>query len=544
MDDLDDSGTSNRVVVRPWSADEDARLREGVNKHGWDTEQWKAIASEFVPERSNKACRKACRWLHSLSPTIKKTTWTAEEDNLLLRLHSEHGPRWSVIARCIPGRTDDACSKRYREALDPTLNKSEWLPHEDEMLLELYKKLDGKWSKVGHEMGRSGLGCRNRWRLLERRRIAKAKEASWDSAPSDAPTQQQLLEPWRLSYAPEDPWLRQPIASHSPESCQPAVPEFIHPVEPMSYEMAPVLAPSPVQSESLYPSEQQIPIYNFASSSLSAALGLPPSEMPIDHQFSGDETSASSRERTYSPSGTQSPPVYQTHVWQEPCSPQYPVEQMALDSAPHTGLGSLPSVPSQGSSETDDASLSVLHPDSITSPKRSAPDRSILPYACGYVTCWPDNCLHGSSVFATSRELSEHCKEMHSYVEISDDFRPYRCALAGCGKSWKNVNGLQYHLQVSKAHFQTAIYKTHFHADIQEQPEVQPDVATLKVPARRPRKRHLCHHDGCHKEYKQLSGLKYHLAHGHPSQIPAQLETVPPTIAFKIAPPTTQHGFL
>lgn len=102
------------------------------------------------------------RWLHSLQPNIKKSAWTAEEDKLLIELFTKHGPKWSAFSRQIPGRTDDACSKRYREALDPNLKREEWTPEEDEMLIEAYNAIGGKWGQVGQSLQRSGLGCRNR----------------------------------------------------------------------------------------------------------------------------------------------------------------------------------------------------------------------------------------------------------------------------------------------------------------------------------------------------------------------------------------------
>lgn len=150
-----------------------------MRDHG-EHDNWKTIALS-VPGRTNKACRKVClistdyfcstdndlcqsskRWLHSLSPTVKKSAWTADEDTQLLTLYETHGPKWSAIARQIPGRTDDACSKRYREALDPNLKKDEWTPEEDVKLLEVYSRIGGRWGQVGQELQRSGLGCRNR----------------------------------------------------------------------------------------------------------------------------------------------------------------------------------------------------------------------------------------------------------------------------------------------------------------------------------------------------------------------------------------------
>lgn len=94
---------------------------------------------------------------------MKKSAWTPSEDQLLLELYDRHGPKWSAIARQISGRTDDACSKRYREALDPNLKKDQWSPEEDEKLMEVFNRIGGKWGQVGQELQRSGLGCRNRF---------------------------------------------------------------------------------------------------------------------------------------------------------------------------------------------------------------------------------------------------------------------------------------------------------------------------------------------------------------------------------------------
>jgi hypothetical protein len=97
---------------------------------------------------------------------VKKTAWTPDEDQLLLELFDKFGSKWSLIARHIAGRTDDACSKRYRESLDPTLKKDQWTPVEDAKLMESYNRIGGKWGQVGQELQRSGLGCRNRFVLI------------------------------------------------------------------------------------------------------------------------------------------------------------------------------------------------------------------------------------------------------------------------------------------------------------------------------------------------------------------------------------------
>lgn len=93
---------------------------------------------------------------------MKKTAWTPQEDALLLNLFATFGPKWSAIARQVPGRTDDACSKRYREALDPRLKKDQWTDEEDALLIAAFHRIGQKWGQIGHELQRSGLSCRNR----------------------------------------------------------------------------------------------------------------------------------------------------------------------------------------------------------------------------------------------------------------------------------------------------------------------------------------------------------------------------------------------
>lgn len=49
--------------------------------------------------------------------------------------------------------------------------------------------------------------------------------------------------------------------------------------------------------------------------------------------------------------------------------------------------------------------------------------------------CWPRDAPTSSACFATSKELLDHCKTIH--VKDPSGDKPFKCALAGCGKSWK-----------------------------------------------------------------------------------------------------------
>lgn len=43
------------------------------------------------------------------NPEIKKAKWSKEEDERLMELMQEHKGAWALIARHLPGRTDQQC---------------------------------------------------------------------------------------------------------------------------------------------------------------------------------------------------------------------------------------------------------------------------------------------------------------------------------------------------------------------------------------------------------------------------------------------------
>jgi hypothetical protein len=166
----------------PWTPEEDNLLKLAVQLYGDKTEKWAKIAA-CVPGRTNKNCRK--RWFHSLDPSLRKGAWTEEEDQLLREGVSKYPNQWSKIADMLPGRTDDQCAKRWRESLDPSIDRSEWTAMEDNLLMEKYDEYGSQWQKIAFFFdGRPGLHCRNRWRKLQRMvQIKKDKEGVNLNAP-------------------------------------------------------------------------------------------------------------------------------------------------------------------------------------------------------------------------------------------------------------------------------------------------------------------------------------------------------------------------
>ncbi|KAJ3787672.1 hypothetical protein GGU11DRAFT_746128 [Lentinula aff. detonsa] len=578
-----------KVVTRPWTQKDDDLLRDAVVKHGTQ-DNWQAVASE-VSGRDNKACRK--RWLHSLSPTVKKSPWTVEEDALLRYLHNMHGARWSLIAREIEGRTDDACSKRYNEALDPTLKRDEWTPDEEARLLQVYSEIGCKWKEIGSQLQRSSLACRNRFKVLQRKKKPATRVSSPTAAiqnelepeastsyyppetfpsffPEDVPTTFQeptpevlrapSLPPFHyssssLSTALEE---RPPISRHSPHS----EPMFMN----VPYDFSPGTSATPSSFSFAQDFNDSMLLDNFSDLShftvdrntLSTyyshdnAYGLVPIHngvCPAEPCQIAEYLPAIDTSNKLPQLEILSDPHDQHPLFNEsPCSSGSP--ELSYPSSPLGQSGASSSTSSPGISASTElpseppplqsllfASIVIGSKESTSTRKHNQPTRlssllpfsdgSLRPYACGHVECWPVDASTSASCFPTARELLEHSK-IHKEPE---DERPYRCALPGCNKFWKSLNGLQYHLQLSSAHFQQALSKTF---SSQGKSTLQTDSAEGGVDSDSPdhdSKRYVCDRPNCFKSYKNASGLRYHKRHGHPKTIPMQLDNVPPALA-------------
>lgn len=157
------------LVKGSWSDEEDNVLREAVAKlkaTNSDKPNWKCNWSKIaflVPGRTAKQCRE--RWRCNLDPNINKNDWTEGEDSILLQLQSSIGNRWALIAKSLPGRTENAIKTRFRSI--QRARKKEWSPDEDRVILEMRSRKGCRWETIAEALpNRTKNGVKVRHRHL------------------------------------------------------------------------------------------------------------------------------------------------------------------------------------------------------------------------------------------------------------------------------------------------------------------------------------------------------------------------------------------
>ncbi|KAJ8570994.1 hypothetical protein K7X08_037966 [Anisodus acutangulus] len=112
-----------------WTKEEDERLITYIRAHGEGC--WRSLPKAAGLLRCGKSCR--LRWINYLRPDLKRGNFTEEEDELIIKLHSLLGNKWSLIAGRLPGRTDNEIKnywnthirrKLLSRGIDPTKHRS------------------------------------------------------------------------------------------------------------------------------------------------------------------------------------------------------------------------------------------------------------------------------------------------------------------------------------------------------------------------------------------------------------------------------------
>jgi len=201
-------GKTKRTAPRKWSKQEDERLRDAVEIYG--DKNWKVI-STHLKTRTHTQCLQ--RWSRVLRPGLIKGAWSPEEDLLLKncvmeyqrrqeqeekeagkqagkkrkRLDVNKGSwrettvdpgRWCEISSKIAGRTSKQCRERWCNHLDPNINRLEYTPEEDQLILDEQARLGNRWSSIARMLpGRTEDAVKIRWKSITRKKIReKSKE--------------------------------------------------------------------------------------------------------------------------------------------------------------------------------------------------------------------------------------------------------------------------------------------------------------------------------------------------------------------------------
>ncbi|KAL6008947.1 hypothetical protein ACLOJK_022174 [Asimina triloba] len=120
-----------------WSPEEDEKLLRHITKYGhgcWSSVPKQAVFLTLGNFSGLQRCGKSCRlrWINYLRPDLKRGTFSQQEENLIIELHSVLGNRWSQIASQLPGRTDNeiknlwnSCIKKKlrQRGIDPNTHK-------------------------------------------------------------------------------------------------------------------------------------------------------------------------------------------------------------------------------------------------------------------------------------------------------------------------------------------------------------------------------------------------------------------------------------
>ncbi|KAJ8748499.1 hypothetical protein K2173_003397 [Erythroxylum novogranatense] len=102
-----------------WSPEEDEKLLRHITKYGHGC--WSSVPKQAGLQRCGKSCR--LRWINYLRPDLKRGSFSQQEENLIVELHSVLGNRWSQIAAQLPGRTDNEIKNLWNSCLKKKLRQ-------------------------------------------------------------------------------------------------------------------------------------------------------------------------------------------------------------------------------------------------------------------------------------------------------------------------------------------------------------------------------------------------------------------------------------
>ncbi|OHS96390.1 Myb-like DNA-binding domain containing protein [Tritrichomonas foetus] len=159
---------SNKSKNTKWSSEEDALLIQLMNEK--PNTNWSEYVHYFPGKTGQQVAE---RWEKVLNPALIKGSWTREEDETIIEFVKQYGTKnWTKLATLLPGRIGKQCRERWRNHLDPDVNRDPWTEEEDNILIEMHEKIGNQWVKIAEYLpGRSDNSIKNRWNSTLKKRL-------------------------------------------------------------------------------------------------------------------------------------------------------------------------------------------------------------------------------------------------------------------------------------------------------------------------------------------------------------------------------------
>ncbi|KAJ6243736.1 snRNA-activating protein complex subunit 4 [Anaeramoeba flamelloides] len=124
-----------------WNDEQDKKLKRLFKTY--KEKNWERIASQFEDFTSQDCL---IRHRKITNTKMKKGSWNNVEDQLLINaVHKLGLTPWYQISELVPGRNAKQCRERWKNQLDPTINREAFTEHEKQLLKKKVAEIGTRW---------------------------------------------------------------------------------------------------------------------------------------------------------------------------------------------------------------------------------------------------------------------------------------------------------------------------------------------------------------------------------------------------------------